>query len=96
MTLQDMFQKARSTPSDINEHCDKLRELASQSETVIEFGMRHGVSTVALLAGQPKRMISYDLNHDPIVSVPVGIERTFPVAGMRFWKSVIPMLQLIG
>ena len=30
------------------------------------------------------------------MSVPVGIERTFPVAGMRFWKSVIPMLQLIG
>ncbi len=30
------------------------------------------------------------------LSVPVGIERTFPVAGMRFWKSVIPMLQLIG
>ena len=50
MTLEDMFQKARNTPSDINEHCDKLRELASQSETVIEFGMRHGVLTVALLA----------------------------------------------
>jgi hypothetical protein len=31
--------------------------------------MRHGVSTVALLAGQPKRMISYDLNHDPIAEV---------------------------
>ena len=69
LTLEDMFQKARSTPSDINEHCDKLRELASQSETVIEFGMRHGVSTVALLAGQPKRMISYDLNHDPIAEI---------------------------
>jgi len=26
--------------------------------------MRHGVSTVALLAGQPQTMISYDLNHD--------------------------------
>jgi cephalosporin hydroxylase len=69
LTLEDMFQKARSTPSDINEHSDKLRELASQSETVIEFGMRHGVSTVALLAGQPKRMISYDLNHDPIAEI---------------------------
>ena len=41
MTLEDMFQRARSTPSDINEHCDKLRELASPSDTVIEFGMRH-------------------------------------------------------
>jgi hypothetical protein len=30
------------------------------------------------------------------VSVPVGIDRTFPAAGMRFWKSVIPILLLIG
>ena len=69
VSLDDLFNKARSTPSDINEHCDKLRELASQSDVVVEFGMRHGVSTVALLAGQPKRMISYDLNHDPIADV---------------------------
>jgi len=41
--------------------------------------------------GHPVRMID-----EILVSVPVGIERTFPVAGMRFWKSVIPMLQLIG
>lgn len=36
---------------------------------VIEFGMRHGVSTVALLSGQPKRMVSYDLNHDPVAEI---------------------------
>ena len=47
--------------SDITEHCDKLRELAVQADSVVEFRMRHGVSTVALLAGQPKQMISYDL-----------------------------------
>jgi hypothetical protein len=29
------------------EHCDKLRELAAQADSVVEFGMRHGVSTVA-------------------------------------------------
>ena len=51
MTLEDMFQKARSTPSDINEHCDKLRELASQSDTVIEFGMRHGATDFSFVQG---------------------------------------------
>jgi hypothetical protein len=66
LTLDQMFQKARSTCSDINEHCDKLRELASQAGSVVELGMRHGVSTVALLAGQPQKMISYDLNHDSV------------------------------
>ena len=30
------------------------------------------------------------------LSVPVGIERTFPVAGQQFWKSVIPIPQLAG
>lgn len=66
MTLDDMFEMARTSPSDINEHCDKLKGLASHSDVVIEFGMRKGVSTVSLLAGQPKRMISYDLRYDPI------------------------------
>jgi hypothetical protein len=31
----------------IKEHCEKLRELAAQADPVVEFGMRHGVSTVA-------------------------------------------------
>ena len=60
---------ARSTKSDINEHCDKLRELAAQADSVVEFGMRHGVSTVALLAGQPRQMISYDLHQDPVAEL---------------------------
>ncbi|MCA9058461.1 MAG: class I SAM-dependent methyltransferase, partial [Planctomycetaceae bacterium] len=68
-TLEDLYEKARSTPSDINEHCGTLRQLTSESDVVVEFGMRHGVSTVALLAGQPKRLISYDLNQDPIAEV---------------------------
>ena len=57
MPGEQLFENARSTRSDINEHCDKLRELAGQAASVVEFGMRHGVSTVALLAGQPKQMI---------------------------------------
>jgi hypothetical protein len=47
LTLEQLFEKARSTKSDINEHCDKLRELAAQADSVVEFEMRHGVSTVA-------------------------------------------------
>lgn len=64
--LESLYRKALHTKSDINEHCPKLRELASQCDTVVEFGMRHGVSTVALLAGQPKRLLSVDLRSDPI------------------------------
>ena len=41
------INKSRRTKSDINEHCDKLRELAAQADSVVEFGMRHGVSIIA-------------------------------------------------
>lgn len=64
--LATLYDKAVTEPSDINEHCPKLRELASQCDRVTEFGMRHGVSTVAILAGQPKRFVTYDQNSDPI------------------------------
>lgn len=58
-TLEELYADAASTPSDINEHCDKLKELAAQCEHVTDFGSRPTVSTVALLAGQPKRLVSY-------------------------------------
>lgn len=64
-TLEDAYQKAVNTPSDINEHVAYLRELASQCDHVTEFGMRHGVSTVGILAGQPKRFVTYDLARSP-------------------------------
>lgn len=60
--LDLLFDRARLTPSDINEHCDTLRRLAAQCDHVTEFGVRTGVSTTALLAGRPSRLVSYDLN----------------------------------
>jgi hypothetical protein len=69
LPLNQMFQKTRCTRSDINEHCDKVRELASQAGSRVGFGMRHGVLTVALLARQPQKMTCHDLNHDPIAEL---------------------------
>ncbi|MFM7868726.1 MAG: hypothetical protein ACKPHU_31285, partial [Planctomycetaceae bacterium] len=43
--------------------------LASLADPVVQFRMQHGVSTVALLAGQPQTMISYGLNHDSITEL---------------------------
>lgn len=66
-SLEALFEEAANTPSDINEHCGKLKELASQSRRVTEFGMRPNVSTVALLAGQPDRFVTHDLTRHSIV-----------------------------
>jgi len=67
-TLEDLFRRAADTPSDINEHCAKLRNLAADCKHVTEFGMRPAVSTVALLAGQPQRLVTYSDTPDPILS----------------------------
>jgi hypothetical protein len=65
-TLEQLYKAAHEVPGDINEHVPALRELASQCESVVEFGMRRAVSTVALLAGQPRRFVTYDLNADAV------------------------------
>jgi len=67
--LETLYRRAVEQPSDINEHVPKLRELASQCEHVTEFGKRRGVSTVGLLAGQPKQLVTYDLVPDRIDAV---------------------------
>jgi cephalosporin hydroxylase len=58
--LDEWYEQVWKTPSDINEHTPTLRDYASRSESVVEFGGRRGVTTVALLAGRPKRLTSYD------------------------------------
>jgi len=58
-TMEELYKMAVEKESDINFHCPKLKELASQCNTVVEFGKRHTISTVALLCGKPKRLISY-------------------------------------
>lgn len=48
--------------SDINEHLPTLMKYAKECKHITEMGVRHIVSTYALLMGQPKVMISYDIN----------------------------------
>ena len=69
VTLDTLFDAAVQTPSDINEHALTLRDYAQKSAVVVEFGVRHGVSTCALLAGKPKRLLSYDVMKYPEVNV---------------------------
>ena len=68
LDIGGLYQLVSTTPSDICEHCTTLKELASRCETVTEFGTRYGVSTIALLAGQPARMTSYDIERTAMVT----------------------------
>ena len=55
------FVSACKESSDINEHLPTLLRIASKCESVIEFGVRYGLSSTALIAARPKSLISYDI-----------------------------------
>lgn len=82
--LQQRFELCRSTPSDINEHLDILRQLASECDHVTEMGVRTGMSTVALLAAQPAELISWDFNPYAIISQ--NIADLVVLAGQTFFQ----------
>lgn len=63
--IDDLYERrCRNAGSDIHELLPVLRYFASRSETVVEFGVRGGDSTTALLAGRPFRMASVDIDLD--------------------------------
>lgn len=66
MELNKLYHEKCNEWSDIYYHLPKLKELSSQSTHVTEFGVRGGNSTIALLSGNPKTLISYDINPAPL------------------------------
>jgi hypothetical protein len=67
---QDIFeveyQRAKKTPSDINQNLPILYELAKECETIIEMGVRTGVSTRAFL-NTDASLISIDIEKNTTV-----------------------------
>ena len=66
MDLNDLYNYVFSggapCSQDIREHLPTLRKYAGKVNHITEFGVRTGNSTVALLSGKPKIMVSYDIN----------------------------------
>ena len=60
--LENEYLRLCTERSDINEHLPLLRLVAEGCRHVTEFGMRGGVSTVALLAAGPGAVVSYDID----------------------------------
>ena len=73
--LQIEYDRACSTPSDINEHLPILKALAENVSHVTEFGVRSGNSTRAFLNSNTI-LRSYDLNLDPNVQELFKIAKT--------------------
>lgn len=60
MGIEEKYQIRCRNKSDISEHLPLLRIYAGMVDHITEFGVRYGNSTCALLAGKPRKMVSYD------------------------------------
>ena len=63
--IEAIYEWAIKTPRDLDQHLPKLRELAAGCEHVTEITKRRE-STIGLLAGRPKTMISWQQEQDPL------------------------------
>ena len=61
--LESLYANLKEQNGDINEHLDTLKNLASECEIVIEFGVRWMVSIFALAVSDCKKLYAYDINH---------------------------------
>lgn len=67
--LETIYKTAIEHPSDINEHLPLLRHLAERCDHITEFGVRNANgSTIALLAGQPEKLVSWDIDPRAVIS----------------------------
>ena len=55
------YNHYHTIPGDINEHFPALKRYAEKCDTVYELGTRAIVSTWALLAGKPKKLVTVDI-----------------------------------
>jgi len=61
--IESFYNSLSAHPSDINEHLPTLKKYAEKCDHVTEMGVRYVVSTIALVCGKPKTLISIDLFH---------------------------------
>lgn len=73
----ELYEKHISHQSDIQEHVSTLREYSAGCSHVTEFGVRYGLSTIGLLMGNPKKMISYDLEGNDSVDEIVQLTKEY-------------------
>ena len=63
--IEALFDEDCAADTEIRGHLSLLRKLSALCEEVAELGTREGRSTVALIAGGPRRVSSYDQHECP-------------------------------
>jgi len=63
LSIDEKYILEYNRKSDINEHLPTLNKYATLCDSIIELGVREIISTWALLAGRPDKMLSIDLDN---------------------------------
>jgi len=80
-TINEKYKEKCNTPSDINKLLPILKKYAEGCNHITELGTGGVISTWALLAGKPKRLVTYDIIYRPDI---VGAEIAAKKAGIDF------------
>lgn len=87
MSLEDLYNWAETTPRDLNEHFDTLREYAERCDIIMEFTSQRE-SSICLLSSQPKHMTSYQTEADEFI---VKLQEILPNQGFPVtWVCNVP------
>lgn len=79
--IENTFLRKANTFTDMQGHMFTLSRYSSMCQSVVEFGVRDGNSTWALLGGLPDRLTSYDIERRPEVDI---IERVAAPSNTKF------------
>jgi hypothetical protein len=79
--LEEYFFLLMGSYLDISEHLPTLRRLASVCDTVVELGTRCGNSTFAMIMGVPEKVISVDIEDNPVAT---RIEAAADIMDVRY------------
>ncbi len=93
-TIQELYQQALTTPSDINHHLPTLYRLAQECDHVTEMGTRGGCSTRAFLAAQPHVLVCYDLVRLPVVDLIEAAAREARRPRFQFIQADVLQIQI--
>ena len=78
-SLDAVFTWLKAIPRDLNEHADKLREVATGAGVVVELTKRRE-STAFLLAGRPRVLVSWQREPDALIdALHYVVKRTNPL-----------------
>lgn len=62
MTINEKYEWAKNTPSDVFEHVETLYNLAKECSYITEMGVRNVVSTWAFVLRDPEKLVGIDIH----------------------------------